>query len=183
MESMGMVFEMKSEAKVAFKTAALYFLIMVLSIVYSHNHVLIHANCHKWNVWGRMRDVNMAHLRRYFALVVRRYRRRQYSHVQEVNGMIGSGGGGVPGGNGNVPGIGLAKVDINAMNMNMNTHSHSSQKQPANIAISMGDYDSDSGLEEVGLSMREGSRRTKDHEEQGFASFAWTAIMDKAKKR
>ena len=195
MESMGMVFEMKSEAKVAFKTAALYFLIMILSIVYTQNHVLIHANYQKMHVWGTIKAL-VSMTPRYIALLVRKYRRRNYKHVQDVGTGAGVGAGG--------PGLGLAKVNINAMNMNMNrnksmsrnasgsvsgpgggrslsgTHLHSSSLAIPGGNDSSHEEDYDSGLEDLGLSMRE---RSKDGDNLGFASSALKMIMSKSKKK
>jgi hypothetical protein len=195
MKSMGMVFEMKSEAKVAFKTAALYFLIMILSIVYTQNHVLIHANYQKMHVWGTIKAL-VSMTPRYIALLVRKYRRRNYKHVQDVGTGAGVGAGG--------PGLGLAKVNINAMNMNMNrnksmsrnasgsvsgpgggrslsgTHLHSSSLAIPGGNDSSHEEDYDSGLEELGLSMRE---RSKDGDNLGFASSALKMIMSKSKKK
>jgi len=193
MESMGMVFEMKSEAKVAFKTSALYFLIMILSIVYSHNHVLIHANYQKMHVWGTIKAV-VSMTPRYISLLMRKYRRRHYNRVQDVGTGAGAGVGG--------PGLGLAKVNINATNWNKSKsvsrsgqlHSSSiagrsgNQLHSSSIAIPGGnesshEEDYDSGLEDLGLSMRERSVDGENNNGLGFASSALKMIMSKSKKK
>jgi len=159
-----MIFEMKSEAKVAFKASALYFLVMTLAIIYTQNHVLIHANYQKMNmnVWGKIKaGISMAP--RYFLLVVRKYRRRHYNHVYDV----GPGGPGTSGAGG--PGLGLAKVNINSRGRSKNNRSKQEE-----------DYDS--GLEDLGLGMRE---RSEDGGGTGggFASSLLKTIMSKSKKR
>jgi hypothetical protein len=190
MESM--IFEMKDEAKVAFKACALYFLIMVLSFIYSQNHVLVHANLQRMSLGNRVR--NLVHgLPRNFILLIRRYRRRHYNHVQEVNAHSHGHGHG----HGHAPGIGLAKVRItkNANTMNAN----------AMAASNHSDYDSSSGREDfdMGLSMRErphsrtrrmavadgidrsnitSNSNNNIGSSTGIASSAWDAMVDKTKK-
>lgn len=86
MESMHMVFEMKKEAKVAFKASALYFLIMILSYVYTQNHVLIHAHYQRmnFNLVGRLKGAIIM-IPRHVLLLLRKYRRRNYhSNIDEV---------------------------------------------------------------------------------------------------
>lgn len=76
-------FEMKKEAKIAFKTAALYFLTMILSIVYSHNHEYIRQRYRQWNLVGRLTQAIL--LRRYFAIAYSRFKRRYYSDLDGGN--------------------------------------------------------------------------------------------------
>eukprot|EP00557_Chaetoceros_sp_GSL56_P009438 CAMPEP_0176489856 /NCGR_PEP_ID=MMETSP0200_2-20121128/7537_1 /TAXON_ID=947934 /ORGANISM="Chaetoceros sp., Strain GSL56" /LENGTH=198 /DNA_ID=CAMNT_0017887077 /DNA_START=576 /DNA_END=1172 /DNA_ORIENTATION=- len=144
MESMGMVFEMKKEAKVAFKASALYFVVMVLSIVYNQNHVIIHAKYNRLIVLARIKNaIESFHL--HAVRIVRKYRRRHYTNVQEVHGMSGGAGRTIG------PGLGLAKVNINAL---------SRSRSQSRDRLYHGD-DSDSGLEELGLSMLERSRTNR----------------------
>jgi len=172
MESMGMIFEMKSEAKVAFKTSALYFLVMTLAIIYTHNHVLIHANYQKINLWGKVKVV-WSMVPRYLILLLRKYRRRHYNHVHDVH-VRGPGVGG--------PGLGLAKVNINAMSRSKNNI----------IVMPAGETGSpddgyDSSLEDLGLSMRErssdGGGGSGDGTGEGFTSAVLKTIMSKSKKK
>lgn len=177
MESMGMVFEMKKEAKVAFKASALYFLVMMLSIVYNQNHVLIHAKYARWNVSARIRS-SLDAIRLHAVRLIRRYRRRHYSHVQEVHGL-GSGRRSVT-----PVGLGLAKLNINAI--------HRSRSQSRDTLVDQKD-DSDSGLEELGLSMvqrprqkqmRKSSSNSSIVRDDGFTtSLSLAGFTNKTKKK
>lgn len=80
MSSENIRFEMKKEAKTAFKTAALYFLTMILSIVYTQNHEYIRQNYRQWNLFGRLTQAIL--LRRYFSIIYNRYKRRYYSDLE-----------------------------------------------------------------------------------------------------
>lgn len=80
MSSDNIRFEMKKEAKTAFKTAALYFLTMILSIVYSQNHEYIRQHYRQWNLFGRLTQAIL--LRRYFSIIYNRYKRRNYSDLE-----------------------------------------------------------------------------------------------------
>ncbi len=177
-----MTFEMKSEAKVAFKASALYFLIMVLSYIYTQNHVMFHASVQKMNLGMKVRNAVYS-VPRNLILWIRKYRRRNYHNVQEAfpHSKMHS--------EGYAPGIGLAKVQI-PQKMNANSMNMSSTVASGSIP----DYDSSSGQEDydVGLSMRERSlTRTQKNStgvggnnataSSGMAS-AWDAIVDKTKK-
>ncbi len=177
MESM--VFEMKDEAKVAFKASALYFLVMVLSYIYTQNYVLIHAQWAKYNVGARVR-ILVSSIPRNVLLLYRKYKRRHYSNVQDVNSHSRG-----YHSDGYAPGIGLAKVRI--------TKNTNAMKTPA--ASYHSDYDSSSGREDfdVGLSLRDRSHRgvspggggsgMNSNTGLGFGSSAWDAMIDKTKKR
>lgn len=80
MSSENIRFEMKKEAKTAFKTAALYFLTMILSIVYTQNHEYIRQHYRQWNLVGRLAQAIL--LRRYFSIIYNRYKRRNYSDLE-----------------------------------------------------------------------------------------------------
>ena len=86
MSSENIRFEMKKEAKTAFKTAALYFLTMILSIVYSQNHEYIRQHYRHWNLFGRLTQAIL--LRRYFSIVYNRYKRRNYSDLEGENAFF-----------------------------------------------------------------------------------------------
>ena len=172
-----MTFEMKSEAKVAFKAAALYFLIMVFSIIYTNNHVLIHSNLHSMHLWTRFKSLVYS-LPRNLALLIRKYRRRHYSNVQEVNSAHD---------NMQVPGIGLARVRISNRTIPRSTPQRRGPSPASSSIHTSDDYDSSSGREDLGLSMRERPRRFDGNEQgnsgMGFASSAWESmIVDKTKK-
>lgn len=179
MESMGMVFEMKKEAKVAFKASALYFVVMILSIVYNQNHVLIHAKYTRLNLVSNIKNViSVSHL--HLVRLIRKYRRRHYNHVQEVHGLSSSGAGRTVVG----PGLGLAIVNVN----NRGTRSRSQSRDTL-----YHEDDSDSGLEELGLSMTERSgskrgRRKSSGSGDGESLTSWplptmSQIISKPKKR
>jgi hypothetical protein len=181
MESMGMVFEMKKEAKVAFKASALYFVVMILSIVYNQNHVIIHAKYTRLNLFARFRNIlDSFHL--HAVRLIRKYRRRHYSHLHEVHHGL-SGGVCITSVG---PGLGLAKVNVYLLSR--------SRSQSRDKLHHHGD-DSDPGLEELGLSMTERSRskrgktKSSNNSREGESPTSWASlptfsnVISKPKKR
>ena len=88
------VYEMKAEAKTSFKAAALYFVVMVFCIIYTHNlermHLLIGIGFHMWI--RRMKNLVLhGGWRHCFVFVLNRYRRREYRDIPERNVFRGSG--------------------------------------------------------------------------------------------
>ena len=95
------VYEMKSQAKTAFKTAALYFVIMVLSIVYTHNldrvHLMFGVGLKVY--WTKVKYLILGGgWRKFVMMVYNKYRRREYSNIPDRNShfrsnvVAGSGG-------------------------------------------------------------------------------------------
>lgn len=69
-------YDMHTVAKTAFKAAAAYFLVMVLSLIYAQNHELF-----RWNIFQKVQ--NAIHLRQHFAVAYSNYRRREYNDIPE----------------------------------------------------------------------------------------------------
>jgi len=63
-------------SKNAFKTAAAYFLVMVLSMIYAQNHERFN-----WNTCKKI--TNAIRLRQHFAVAYSSYRRREYNNIPE----------------------------------------------------------------------------------------------------
>jgi hypothetical protein len=79
---------MKAEAKTSFKAAALYFVVMVFSIIYSQNVVRVHLifglGFKIW--WRRMRYFIFSHGWKNFIVVLyNKYKRREYRDIPEKN--------------------------------------------------------------------------------------------------
>lgn len=87
LKNMNFEFEMKSEAKVAFKAAALYFLFMVFSFIYTQNHILIGAKILAYRngkgVLGKI-VILIGSIGHVINLIYNQYRRRHYRNVQEA---------------------------------------------------------------------------------------------------
>lgn len=80
------VYEMKSEAKTAFRAAALYFLVMVFCIIYTHNlervHLILGVSCNMFLTRVKHFVVNGG-WRRVIMVLLNRYRRRDYRDIPE----------------------------------------------------------------------------------------------------
>jgi len=122
------IYEMKSEAKTAFKAAALYFVIFVLSVIYTHEHQWIHFYFLNTRViftfWSRLKYLlakGFCYIKDYvFIWVYGRGRsrrgRKDYRNIPDKS-TIGVGGGSVSGKKGgksssSVPNVGLGGGSI-----------------------------------------------------------------------
>ncbi len=87
------IYEMKSEAKVSFKAAALYFVIMVLCTIYTHNTERVHLMVVGLSLnllWMRLKlFIFGGGLRRLFTSAYHSYKRRGYSDIPEKSGYQG----------------------------------------------------------------------------------------------
>jgi hypothetical protein len=90
------IYEMKSEAKTSFKAAALYFVVMVFCIIYTHNFERVHLMVGlSFNVWWRRIKYFLfsGGLKTYLVAMYHNYRRREYRDIPERNNYSGSGDG------------------------------------------------------------------------------------------
>mmetsp|Transcript_18122 Transcript_18122/g.27174 ORF Transcript_18122/g.27174 Transcript_18122/m.27174 type:complete len:206 (+) Transcript_18122:1781-2398(+) len=90
------IYEMKSEAKVSFKAAALYFVIMVFCIIYTHNTERVHMMFVSLSLkllWMRLNFfIFGGGMRRLFTSLYHTNKRRGYSDIPEKSNYHGAGG-------------------------------------------------------------------------------------------